>query len=169
MHAPRLPVAVLLGLLLPAACATVGAARQESRIRDLLDRNSIEKPLAEVWPEAMRVAMDRGFQLVGKDREALGLPSQGTWGNLLAKGHETQRLGRDGLVLETDQDGEGRRYRIEGRPAGAAASRVRFVVIQRHRDDPSEEESRDTDAEVELLRRVAPEAAAALLQAADQP
>jgi hypothetical protein len=168
MVRPRRSAALLLALL-PCACATVGVARREARLRDLLDRHLIEKPLAEAWPEAMRVAMERGFQLVGQDRAALGLPPQSTWGNLLAKGHETQRLGADGLVLETNQDGEGRRYRIEGRPAGAAASRVRFIVVERHRDDPGEEESRDSDAELELVRRLEPEAAARLLDDAERP
>jgi len=161
------PPLLASAVLLLAACASVGATRREGRLRDELDAYRIEKPLEEVWPEAMKVVLDRGYQPVGKDRDVVGLSAQGTWGNLIAKGHETQRLGSDGLVLETNQDGEKRRYRIEGRRA-EGGSRVRFVVVQTRSDDPSEELSRDLDAELELVRRFDPAGAARLIDEAER-
>ncbi|HET9597352.1 MAG TPA: hypothetical protein VFP65_17310 [Anaeromyxobacteraceae bacterium] len=159
--------AIAAAVLLAGACASVGASRREGRLKDGLDGYAIDKPLEEVWPEAMKVALERGYEPVGKDRAVLGLPPQGTWGNLLAKGHETQRLGSDGLVLETNQDAEKRRYRIEGRRAGTG-SRVRFVVVQQRSEDPSEELSRDLDAELELVRRFDPAGAARLIENAER-
>jgi hypothetical protein len=163
----RIRPAVGAAFVVVAACASVGAARREGRLRDELDAYRIEKPLEQVWPEAMRVVLERGYQPVGKDREVVGLAPQGTWGNLLAKGHETQRLGSDGLVLETNQDAEKRRYRVEGRRAGSG-SRVKFVVVQQRPDDPSEELSRDLDAELELVRRFDPAGAARLIDESER-
>ncbi|GEJ57091.1 hypothetical protein [Anaeromyxobacter diazotrophicus] len=168
---PRLrnPSALLaLALLasLALSCASLAGAKRESALRRELNGYQLPRPLAAVWPDALRVLSERGVQLVGRDRATVGQPEQNTWGQLLSKGFETREDGGGRWVAESNADGERRRFRVQGTDLGRGTSIVRYVSIQAHPDDPAEDEARAIDLELALVQRVDPGAAARMLAAA---
>jgi len=96
---------------------------------------------------------------VGDDRLAVGAPPEGRWRRLFGSGFDTCRTGDGELVAETRRNSTGTRYRVEGRPAGAGASQVRFFAIRQTGEMPEERTARDLAAELELVRRLEPDAA----------
>jgi hypothetical protein len=161
----RAAVALPALLLALSSCSLVSGARREGRLREALEARPLPRPCAAVWPDALRVVAERGYELVGADRDALGLPALHPWRAALSKGFETRALGAGGRVLESGADADGHRYRVEGREAGGGCE-VRFLVVTMRDGPGSEETGRDAGAELELLRRVDPEAAAAVEAAA---
>jgi hypothetical protein len=159
--------AVALPALLVAlsSCSLVSGARREGRLREALDAHRIARPCAEVWPDVLRVVTERGYELAGADRDALGLPARHPWRAALSKGFATRALDGDGRVLETDADADGHRYRVEGRDTGGGCQ-VRFLVVTMRDGPGSEETGRDAGAELDLLRRADPAAAARVEAAA---
>lgn len=145
-------VSVCLAFPLLLALGSCAASRSEARIREQLDAYSIAKPLAEVWPEALRHASDRGFDLVGKDRAVLGQEEQGTLGKILSAGHDTRTISATQWRAETAANGQRLRYRILGTATGASSCRIQFVAVQA--GDPlggSETRAREyRDVELEL-------------------
>ncbi len=145
--------------VLGAACASLTASeRRDERLRAALDAHAIHRPLASVWPAALRLLAERGHQLVGRDRARVGQDPAPLFRRLTGSGFATTPV-KDGLVLETMEDQHLVRYRVEGLERGGAACQVRFVAIRRTESSPSEERSRDLELELELVGRVAPEEA----------
>lgn len=159
---------------LALACAAVvvgavgigcAAAQRESRLRRELDGHALARPLAEVWPVALRLLDERGFDLGSNDRVSIGKAPLGTAARLFSQARDTHA--RDGRwVAETDLDGSDVRYRIEGSDAGGGTSRVVFYRIAGSLEGRDDREFRDVELELELVRRVDPEAAARIADAA---
>jgi hypothetical protein len=146
-------VALLLG------CAVVGQYKRDARMRAELDAHEFQRPLLSAWPEVLRLLDDRGYDLVGGDRVAIGVPAQNGVQHLLSKGFDTRDIGGGKLALETDQDGKLRRYRVEGTPTAADRCRIVFHVVQA-REDGGQDQSRDLSIELALVERLEPDSAA---------
>ena len=164
---PRLrkPSALVPLALLALSCASLGTGGRESQLRRELNSYQLPRPLAAVWPDALRVLSERGVQLVGHDRVVVGQPEQNTWGQLLAKGFETRDAGGGRWVAESNANGEQLRYRVQGTDLGHGTSLVRYFALQGKGDDPSEDETRLIDLELALVQRVDPAGAARMLAA----
>ena len=160
---------LLLSLGAPGCGAVTAQARSETRLRARLDEHRIHRPLREVWPLARLLVVERGFQLAGRDRAAAGQPPEGLGfvKQITRGGFETRPDGKGGATLETRENRDRLRYRVEGLDAGEGTCRVRFVAVRRTGSSPSEERSRDLDLEVELLRRLEPEEARRIAGAGD--
>jgi hypothetical protein len=157
----------LLALCSLACSSLTAQARRESRLREQLDEHRFQQPLSAVWPAALRLMHDRHLHLAGRDRTVVGAPSDGWLSKLTKGGFETRSNGKGGVVLETREDTSALRYRAEGIDAGAGTCRVIFTAVRRTGRTPSEEKSRDLDMELELVRRLEPEAAARILAASE--
>lgn len=140
--------------------------KRDAALRRELDGYRFPKALAVVWPSGIRLLADRGHKLVGADRAVAGQAAQGVLGGFLAKGFQTRATNR-GLVLETDEDPTHLRYRMEGTATGHDTCRVLFVAVRRSEDDPSEVLARDVALELELVRRLEPDAAARIVEASE--
>ena len=118
-------------LLALAGCATMtaGTARY-SYLQSKLGPYVFQKSCAELWPAALRVVNEKGFPVVGDDRERIGESSQGFFSSVVSDGFSTRSTGGGGLVAETNwNQGVGTRYRVEGTPEGPTGCRVRYVMI----------------------------------------
>ena len=147
-------------VLLLAACSMTAQARRDARLRADLDAHVFHLPLRVVWPVALHLLADHGYQLVGRDRLVVGAPPAGRFKRLTAGGFETSGYKGHGLVLETMEDSSRSRYRLEGSEIGGKSCRLVFIAIRRTGLSPAEERSRDLDMELELARRVEPDEAA---------
>ena len=122
-----------------AACASATAqAQREERLRAALDGYRFAQPLAAVWPVALRVLADRGVQLVGRDRAAVGAPPANVFKRLTSGGFETARAGVNGRVLETMEDASHTRYRVDGAGVEGGGCRIAITAIRRTGSAPSE-------------------------------
>lgn len=148
------------------ACSLTAQARRDTQLRRELDAARINQPLATVWPVVLHLLADHGYQLVGRDRVAVGAPAAAPYKRYTAGGFETARADH-GLVLETMADASARSYRAEGSVIDGKSCRVTFIAIRRTGSSPSEERSRDLELEVELVQRLDPEQAKRIVQAAD--
>ncbi|WP_242346429.1 hypothetical protein [Anaeromyxobacter terrae] len=157
-----LPRVLACAVLLTAACA---AAQREARLREALDAQTIARPLAEVWPVALRLLDERGYDLANDDRVSIGKAPLTTASRYLSQARETRTAKGGRWVAETDLDMSDVRYRIEGTDLGGAC-RVSFFRIAGTLEARDEREHRDADLELELVRRVDPAAAARLDEAA---
>jgi hypothetical protein len=154
---------LVLLLILAAGAAACAASARQANLRQKLDEASAARPPADVWPEVVRFLNDRGYELVGKDRELARLSPQSAIRHAMALGYET-RIGKDGSrTLETNPSIEGVRIRAEGRALPGERCRVFLTALRR--DDlniTDEKASRDLQLELALLERLDPVAAAAL-------
>jgi hypothetical protein len=148
------------------ACSMTAQARRDARLRAGLDAHRFHQPLSTIWPAALHLLADHGYQLVGRDRLVVGAPPAPRFKRLTAGGFETGHS-RTGFVMETMTNASGTRYRVEGQDIDEKSCRITFVAIRRTGGAPSEERSRDLDMELELVRRLEPDAAARIAQAAD--
>jgi hypothetical protein len=159
--------AALLALVV-LSCASVSGMKREGQLRRELNAYQLPRPLAAVWPDALRVLSERGVQLVGHDRVIVGQPEQSAFGQMLAKGFETRDLGGGRWVAESNPDGTKLRYRVEGTDLGKGKSLVRYVAVQGRGDDPAEDESRVIELELALVQRVDPAGAERMSSATGQ-
>jgi len=159
---------ILAAVALCSGCAVVGHFQRDARMRSELDAHQFARPLDEVWPEARRLVAESGYDLVGSDREALGIPPQGALQRMLSKGYETRSLGNGKRALQTDQDMKMRRYRVEGTAIDAGHARVVFWLVQGSDQNPEESETRDTAMELALIERVEPDVAQRIAATVDQ-
>jgi hypothetical protein len=163
---PRLrSTSLAVTFVMLVACSIATQARRDAQLRHELDDARINQALTTVWPVALHLLAEHGFQLVGRDRLAVGAPSASPFKRFTGGGFETGRTDH-GLVLETTSDASSVRYRAEGVDLGDETCRVTFIAIKRTGTSPSEERSRDLDLELELLRRLDPEQAKRIVQAA---
>lgn len=159
-------VAAAVSLL---ACA--GSQRQ-SRLREQLDSYSIQKPLAEVWPEALRFVSKRGFGLVGRDRRVLGEEDPGGLTNFFSKGHQTVAASESRWEAETAADNQQRRYRVVGLVTGPSSCQIQYFSLTA--EDPlkggnfgaPDKEYRDVSLEVEFVEEYDADRAEKMLEAA---
>jgi hypothetical protein len=174
---------IAAGIVAAAGCASVqtGRARAEYLTREL-DAVRYAQPLDEVWDEARRLLADRGYPLVGADAKAVG--QSDVWlTNVFSPGTETRSTsaGATGLLpnllsrpsggtadddrgarfLETGWSRNRDRYRVDGWRDGPDC-RVTFTAILEDRTEHQREAGRHRDLEMELdlARRLDPEAAA---------
>jgi hypothetical protein len=147
-----------------AGCASMQAKRErEEYLAARLDSLRYQQSLDEVWLEVRRVLAAKGYPLIGKDAEVVG-ESHGVLFSLFSPARETSSDENGGRFLETGWRKDGTRYLVEGFPEGSG-SRVIFTLL---REDPTEhghdarERRRGVELELELARRMDPEAAAGI-------
>lgn len=160
MHRTARTLLLLLPLLATACTTAAGARRAE--LRRALDQARLSRSPAEVWTELQRFLHERGYPLVGVDRRAVGLASQGVIGKLFSFGFET-RVREDGSrILETDLEQQSRtRVRAEALAVAGGGSQLRVTVMKQSDTNPAEfSEYRDEKLELALLERLDPAAAA---------
>ncbi|HET9596764.1 MAG TPA: hypothetical protein VFP65_14340 [Anaeromyxobacteraceae bacterium] len=179
----RLTVLLASGALALASCATAASMRRE-RLQRELDAFAYAKPLDEVWQEGRRMLAERGFPLADKDAEAVGQKPMSWAEKILSPARETGPATEGGLLqrmgvvkgrnlsgaaqaLDTGWSQYGERYHLEGLAEGTG-SRVLFTFIKQG-SDRQETKSRDLEMELDLMRRVDPEAAERIDRAADAP
>lgn len=164
MHRTPRAVALLVLLAGAAGCAT---AMSQAKLQRELDRARVDRTPAEVWPQVLKFLSDRGFELAGEDRLAVGLPERSRLSEAFALGHGARVLA-DGAsrVSETGKNSEGVRIRAEGLAVPGGGCRVRLTTLKRDAMNPGVEiEARDVDLELALLGQLDPSAAAQVLGA----
>ena len=148
-------LAAVAAALLAGGCAHLRAKEAE---RKALDAYEFQQPLSDVWPEALRVVAQADYPLNGRDRQVVGSEEQGALSKFFAKGHETQL--QDGKwVAESGYGHDRRRYRIVGTQTGERSCQVRYVALKSRDDLVTEDEARDVELQLALVRRLDPEAA----------
>ncbi len=155
-----------IALALVAGCAGI---KSHYALRQAVDAHRIERPLEVVWPEALKLLADRGYPLVGHDREVAGQRGSGSLLFIFDRGHETRKLEDGRLTAETNYGGQKLRYRVDGTDTGGGTCRVAFVAIQGNIDRADEDRMDDPRMALDLLRRVEPEAAERIEAALAQP
>ena len=165
-----MPFAVAAAVLLTATgCSkfTAGGAGP-AYVRDTMREYRFPKACEVLWVDALKVIAEQGFGLVGNDRELAGQEKQGVITSFLSRGHATTRDDDGVFEAVSDSSGQGLRFLVTGRPAGADGCFVQYFSIQEDRANSSEARHRDYDQELLLLARVDPAAAARVLEAADK-
>jgi len=113
-----------------AGCATFGAQARDGYLRSQLKSYRFQKDCPEVWPTALRVVNDRGFPVVGSDRERIGESQEGFLTTLVSDGFATRTSEGNGLVAETSwNQAVGVRYRIEAKPAEPSGCHIAYILI----------------------------------------
>ena len=174
-HANRLSFA-LAALAALSGCAT-SASKRSDALRQELDGLVYEKPLDEVWQEARLLLAERDFPLAGADAKAVG--QKGNWvERILSPARETSTGPYDpGLLqslgavkssppagggeqqwLDTGWNYYGERYHLEGRKL-VGGCKVTFTKLKEDRTDRQVTKTRDVEIELDLARRLAPDAA----------
>lgn len=160
LPARRTAAAFTVLLSLAFSCATT---RREQRLRQQLDGHQFQKPLSEVWPEALRLLAERDYQLAGKDRAAAG--QREDEGSPLARGFETREYSGGRRAAETRPNASDVRYRVEGVTMADGACRIYFFALQRAAPAYDQWNHRDAVMELALVQRVEPEVADRIEQA----
>jgi hypothetical protein len=155
--------ASFVAALLSLSCAAI---QRDARLRSELDAHRFQAPLPEVWPTALRLLQERNYPVVGRDRVTLGLRGSNALAQFFAKGHETYATSDGRWVAETDAGPSQLRYRVEGRDTGNGTCRIVFTVLHLDPSGATTEESRDQEMELDLVWRVEPARAEAMVQAA---
>lgn len=171
---------VWLAAVLVAATGCASAQARKARALELerqLDAFTYDKPLDEVWQQARLLLAERGYPLAGADASAagqtemgwasrLGSPARATSvgvprpGLLQALGlAETEKPAVDTQWLDTGWNGYDERYHLEGTKIGSGC-RVIFTHVKADRTDRRDVRTRDLEMELDLARRVDPDAAA---------
>jgi hypothetical protein len=167
-------------LLAGSGCASLQASRARAKALEAqLEAFRYEKPLDEVWQEARRLLAERGYPLASDDAAAVGQKEMSLPERIFSPAKETrrrsadvglfQRLGGAGggsgtlgpddeRFLETGWRREGDRYRADGL-RDEKGSHVLFRHILQDRTDHRDSAERDPEMELELARRLDPEAA----------
>lgn len=175
-------LSAIAGILLLAAsgCASMQAARARAKaLEPQLEAFRYQKPLDEVWQEARRLLADRDYPLATDDAAAVQQKEMGFLERVFTPAKDTrrrsadvgtfQRLGGEGgkggalgpddeRFLETGWRRQGDRYRVDGLHDDRGC-RVLFTRILQDRTDHRDVPERDLEMELDLARRVDPEAA----------
>ncbi len=170
MRNGKLVVAALVAAVAtgPACSKTVAGGAGPAHVRDTMREYRFPRACDALWVEALRLISSQGFGLVGSDRELAGQDKQGAISHFLNRGHATTRDDDGMLEAESDSDGQGLRWLVRGRPAGADGCLVQYISVQEDRANATEVRHRDYDQELLLLARVDPAAAARILEEADR-
>jgi hypothetical protein len=157
------PVAWLLAVVTLAGpgCASLSASRARGKVlRAEMEAFRYRQPLEVVWPEVQRLLADRGLALAGQDAKAVGQKS-GVLAKFASAAKETRSTETGGLLMDTGWNEYGFRWRAEAEP-DAGGLRVVLTRIERNQSEEVGWDGvalRDHDLELDLLRRVDPEAA----------
>jgi hypothetical protein len=167
---PR-PAAWLLAAV--ALAGTGCASLSEHRARGKLLRAQMEafrypQPQELVWPEVQRLLAGRGLRLAEPDAKAAG-QKPGLLPQFGSAAKATRPTPGGGLLLETDWNEQGFRWRAEAEPE-AGGLRVVLTRIERSASEIGMDgvTLRDHQLELDLLRRVDPEAADRIEDRIDQ-
>ena len=183
------PLAYLAVALAATGLAAGCAAGRTAAVRNEYLKGQLEpfvyaKPLPEVWPDVLQLLHEKDYPLVGADAVAVG-QSENWATNFLSPGFETrsgsaQNAGGTGFLpslfgkssakdedswryLKTGMGKNYRMYRVDG-VADGDGCRVVFTAFQGRPGYTGEfntnDSWRDFTMELDLLRRVDPEAAA---------
>jgi hypothetical protein len=166
----RNPWTMAVAVLLAASgCKsfTAGGAGP-AHVRDAMREYRFPKACEVLWVDALKVIAADGFGLVGSDRELAGQEKQGVITSFLNRGHATTRDDDGVFEAVSDADGQGLRFLVKGKPAGADGCFVQYFAIQDDRANASEARHRDYDKELQLLSMIDPLAAAKVLDEADR-
>jgi hypothetical protein len=169
MRNGKLWIVAVAALLAASGCKnfTAGGAGP-AYVRDVMREYRFPRACEALWVDALKVIAAQGFGLVGSDRDLAGQEKQGVITNFLNRGHATTRDDDGVFEAESDANGQGLRYLVKGKPAGADGCFVQFYGIQDDRANSTETRHRDYDQELVLLSRIDPAAAARVLEAADK-
>ena len=159
----------VVALLAASGCKVLTAGGTgPAYIRDTMRDYRFPRACEALWVDALKVIAADGFGLVGTDRELAGQEKQGVITSFLNRGHATTRDDDGVFEAESDANGQGLRFLVKGKPAGADGCFVQYFAIQDDRANASETRHRDYDKELQLLSRIDPLAAAKILEAADK-
>lgn len=168
---PRHPAWLLAVLaLLGPGCASLSEYRARSRaLRAEMEAFRYGQPQELVWPEVQRLLADRGLALAGEDAAAVR-QAPGTMARFSSAARETRSTATGGRVLETGWNQDGLRWRAEAEP-DAGGLRVVLTMIKRNLDEFGTDgvTLRDHELELDLLRRVDPDAASRIEDLIDPP
>jgi len=176
-------------LLAASGCASLQASRaREKALVAQLEAFRYEKPLDEVWQQARRLLAELGYPLASDDAaavqqketslvERIVSPAKdtrprsadvGLFQRFAGAGSSGRALGPDDeRFLETGWRRQGDRYRVDGLHDDRGC-RVLFTRIFQDRTDHRDVPERDLEMELDLARRVDPEAAVRI-EAAVEP
>ncbi|HEU4382491.1 MAG TPA: hypothetical protein VFR85_03220 [Anaeromyxobacteraceae bacterium] len=159
------PTAVLAAATLAvSSCASMQAERaRREALTAQLDAFRYQKPLDEVWSEARRLLFEKGYPLAGADAEAVG-QKQLFLGGLFSSAKDTRPDPAATQFLETGWGPGPLRYRVQGWANGSSARMVFWAIPEdgtEHGRD-GRPTTRGLDLELELARRLEPDAAAAI-------
>jgi hypothetical protein len=144
-----------------SGCAAAAAQREaQQRLERAVGPYRYTRPEEEVWSAVRRLLAEQGLGLAGADAAAVGQEPFELL-SFFSPARETTALRGGGRMLETDWGRGGARYRAEARPGPGGTS----VVLTRITEDPSARlhdgpSSRDPALELELIRRLDPNAVA---------
>jgi hypothetical protein len=163
---PTRRIAAPLALLAVAtACASLRLG-DERRAYYLREAGSFTyaKGCLDVWPGVLQVLGEKGYPLKGRDRAYGGEGKQGAFTSVVEQGSETKAVEGGGLSVLTGWNAGATgstRYQVTGSPASPSGCTVTFTLISTGTVDPSAEQ-RDVDPtiQMELLRKLQPDAAA---------
>jgi hypothetical protein len=161
-------VAVAVLLAAPGCKNFTAGGAGPAYVRDAMREYRFPKACELLWVDALKVISADGFGLVGSDRELAGQEKQGVITSFLNRGHSTTRDDDGVFEAVSDANGQGLRFLVTGKPAGADGCFVQFFGIQDDRANSTESRHRDYDKELQLLSKLDPPAAARILDAADR-
>lgn len=169
MRKPLRLVVLAAGALAVVACSkTIAGGAGPAYIRDTMRDYRFPRACDALWVDALRVIADHGYGLVGSDRELVGQDKQGAVSHFLNRGHATTRDDAGVYESVSDNDGQGLRFMVRGKPADKGGCFVQYFAVQEDRANFSEKAHRDYDLELKLLATVDPAAAARIADAADR-
>ncbi len=159
----------VVALVAAAGCKNFTAGGSgPAYVRDAMREYRFPKACEVLWVDGLKVIAADGFGLVGSDRELAGQEKQGFVTSFLNRGHATTRDDDGVFEAESDANGQGLRFLVKGKPAGADGCFVQYFAIQDDRTNSTEARHRDYDKELQLLSKIDPMAAARILDAADR-
>jgi len=148
-------------VLATSSCASMKAERaRREALTARLDALRYAKPLDEVWAEARRMLAEKGYPLAGADAEAVGQKAS-PLAAIFSPAKETRPDPAGGRFLETGWGRGQTRHRLSADDQGGSC-RVVFWVLREHPTEHGRDAgpgTRDVDLELELTRRLDPEAA----------
>ena len=160
---PSLSLAVLAATLGGCASMRLADERRAYYLREVGTFN-YAKGCLDVWPDVLKIVGEKGYPLVGRDRQYAGQGTQGALAKIADQGHETRAVEGGGLEVLTGwlAAAEGNsRYEVRASPGTPSGCAVTFTYVYTGTIDPSNDR-RETDwrIQLELVKRLQPDAAA---------
>jgi hypothetical protein len=152
-----------------AGCASLSEHRNRGKLlRAEMVAFRYQQPQELVWSQVQLLLAERGLTLAGPDAKAAG-QKPGGLPQVTSAAKATHSTPSGGLLLETAWNEQGFRWRAEAEP-DAGGLRVVLTRIELNRIEFGMDgvTLRDHDLELDLLRRVDPEAAARIEDLIDQ-
>jgi hypothetical protein len=163
-HAWLLAAVALAG----PGCASLSDSRARSKLlRVEMEAYRYPQPQEVVWPDLQRLLAERGLPLAGKDALAGGQKS-GQLAQWSSAAKETRPTPTGGRILDTGWNQYRLRWRAEAEP-DTGGLRVVLTRVDWNADQMGWDgvTLRDHELELDLLRRVDPEAASRIEERCD--